>query len=76
MKLISFAAAAALIIALILFFLSVIAPINTENRFWKAIHKIRLVMDMTSYWFFNLCGIAAIVYILIMIVRSYIRNML
>lgn len=51
-------------IIFILFFLSVIAPVKSERKFWRVIHKIRAGMDFTSYWFFNLCAILTIIYVL------------
>lgn len=58
------AIAAMLIIIYILFILSVIAPMHSRKKFWVAIYKIRAVMDFVSYWFFNLCAIAAVLCIL------------
>lgn len=65
---------AAVFIIYVLFLLSVIAPVRSQKRFWKAIYKIRAVMDLTSYWFFNLCGISAILYIVVMMIRGFLRN--
>lgn len=51
---------AVMIIIYTLFFMSVFGPMHSEKKFWKAIYKIREGMDFASYWFFNICGIAAI----------------
>lgn len=55
-----------IVIVCILFFLSVCAPVRSQKRFWVAINKIRDVMDIVVYWFFNACGIAAILYVVYM----------
>lgn len=47
----------------ILFFLSVIAPVRSKNKFWCMIRKIRAGMDFASYWFFNICAILTIIYV-------------
>lgn len=46
-----------------LFFLSVFGPMHSQKKFWTAIRRIRNVMDAVSYWFFNLCGIATVGYL-------------
>lgn len=45
------------------FFLSAIAPVKSERKFWHIIHKIRAGMDFVSYWFFNICAILTIIYV-------------
>lgn len=65
-----------LVIIHILFFLSVFAPMHSQKKFWVVIHKIRAGMDVISYWFFNLCGIATILFILWMIVKGIRTNIL
>lgn len=65
--------AVALVIIFVLFFLSVIAPMKSQNKFWRLIHKIRDGMDFVSYWFFNICAILTIVYVIWMSVHSWIR---
>lgn len=42
-----------LVAVFVLFFLSVISPMNSTKKFWILIRKIRKVMDITSYWFFK-----------------------
>lgn len=44
----------------IFFFLSVFGPMKSRKKFWIAVYKIRAGMDFFSYWFFNLCGMAAV----------------
>lgn len=51
------------IIILVLFFLSIFAPLKSEKKFWIIIHKIRAVMDMISYWFINICGMVYITFL-------------
>lgn len=58
------------IIILILFFLSVFGPMHSEKKFWMAIYKIRAGMDFLSYWFFNICGIATILFVIFFIIKS------
>lgn len=55
------------------FFLSVVSPAKSEKKFWKIIYKIRAGMDFASYWFFNLCGIATILFILYFIVKGMLK---
>lgn len=62
------------LILLTLFFLSVFGPMHSEKRFWKAIHKIRAGMDLFSYWFFNICGIATILFVIYFILKGIIKN--
>lgn len=59
-------------IILILFFLSVIAPMKSESKFWHVIHKIRAGMDLTVYWFFNICAILTILCVIWMGVHAWI----
>lgn len=61
-------------IIFILFLLSVFGPMHSHKRFWIAIRKIRGVMDIGSYWFFNMCGIATILYIVWMVIQGLLRN--
>lgn len=65
--------AAVLVIIYILFFLSVIAPTKGERKFWRVIHKIREEMDLTVYWFFNICAILTILYVVWMVVYGWIE---
>lgn len=44
-------------------FLSAFGPKNSEKKFWKTIFKIRAGIDTFSRWFFNVCGVAALVII-------------
>jgi len=64
--------AVALGIIYILFFLSVIAPMKSQKKFWRAIHKIRAGMDFVVYWFFNICAILTILYVIWMAVHGWI----
>lgn len=61
-----------LIIVFILFFLSVIAPMKSERKFWRVIRKIRAGMDFVVYWFFNICAILTIIYVIWMGVHDLI----
>lgn len=56
-------AAAVFGVLFILFLLSVIAPMKSQKKFWITIHRIRAVMDLAVYWFFNICAILAIAYL-------------
>lgn len=62
------------IIIVTLFFLSVFGPMNSEKKFWKVIYKIRAGMDFASYWFFNICGIATILFVLFFICKGFLRS--
>lgn len=62
------------IIIFALFFLSVFAPMHSQKKFWTAIYKIRNIMDFFSYWFFNLCAIATILYILGMVIYDLLKG--
>lgn len=55
----------------VLFFLSVIAPVKSNRKFWHIIHKIRAGMDFASYWFFNICAILTIIYVTWMGIHSW-----
>lgn len=57
----------------ILFFLSVIAPMKSKRKFWRAIHKIRVGMDFVVYWFFNICAILTILYVVWMVIHGWIE---
>lgn len=59
---------ALMVILFTLFFLSVFGPMHSKKKFWKAIYKIRNGMDLASYWFFNVCGIATIAVIFYFVV--------
>lgn len=66
--------AAVLIIIFVLFLISVFDPMSSQSKFWVAIRRVRKIMDLGSYWFYNLCGIAAILYIIVMVIYSLTRN--
>ena len=57
----------------ILFFLSVMAPMKSERKFWRVIHKIREGMDLTVYCFFYICAILTILYVVWMVVHGWIE---
>lgn len=65
--------AAFIIIIFILFFLSVFGPMHSEKKFWKAIYKIRAGMDLASYWFFNICGMATILVVVYFIFKGIFK---
>lgn len=50
-------------IIFLLFLLSVFAPMQSKRKFWIMIHKFRAGMDFAVYWFFNVCAILAISYL-------------
>ena len=58
-------------IILILFFLSVIAPMQSQSKFWRMIHKFRAGMDLVVYWFFNLCAVLSILYAVWMVAHGF-----
>lgn len=60
------------VVLLIPFFLSVFGPMHSQSRFWGAIYRIRGIMDLCTYWFFNLCAVATILYVVYMAVRGLI----
>lgn len=64
---------AVMIIILILFFLSVFGPGNSQKKFWVVIRKIREAMDITSYWFFNICGIGTVLVVVVVIIKGLIK---
>lgn len=55
---------------LILFLLSAFGPMHSQKKFWVTIRRIRHVMDVGSYWFYNLCAIATILYIVCMAIYN------
>ena len=61
-------------VILILFLLSVFGPMHSQKKFWIVIHKIRSIMDFGSYWFYNLCAIATILYIVIMVIHGLTKS--
>lgn len=63
-----------LIVLAVLVLLSVFAPKNSQRKFWIIIKKIRNAMDSVCYWFFNICAIAVILYIVYMVVRHLLAN--
>lgn len=56
--------ATAIAAAVIVFLLSAFAPTNSTHRFWLAIKKLRNILDLVCYWFFNLCAIGTILYMI------------
>lgn len=56
----------------ILFLLSVIAPMESQGRFWRMIHKFRAGMDLAVYWFFNVCAILSILYAVFMVTHGWV----
>ncbi len=63
-----------LIVLIVLVLLSVFAPKNSQLKFWVIIKKIRNAMDSICYWFFNICAIAVILYIVYIVVRHLLAN--
>lgn len=63
-----------LVAVFVLFFLSVISPMNSTKKFWILIRKIRKVMDITSYWFFNLCAISTGIYIVVRVIYVLVKK--
>ena len=59
-------AAATLIIVITLVLLSVFAPMQSKNGFWIVVCRVRSGMDRIVYWFFNVCAIATILYVVCM----------
>lgn len=66
--------AAIFIIVFIFFLLSVFGPMHSQKKFWIVVRRIRGVMDFGCYWFYNLCGIATILYIVSMLIYHLIRS--
>lgn len=60
-----------LVITYILFFLSVFAPMKSQKKFWCVIRRLRAGLDFIVYWFYNLCAIFTILYIIWMSVHSW-----
>ena len=52
------------------FLLSVVAPENSQHGFWGLIKSLRRALDSACYWFYSLCGIAVIVYVLYFILHG------
>lgn len=55
-----------------LFLLSVIAPMQSQRKFWRMIHKFRAGMDLVVYWFFNVCAILTILYAVFMVTHGWV----
>lgn len=47
---------------------------HSRKKFWLVIRKIRDIMDFGSYWFYNLCAIATILYIVFMVIYGLAIN--
>lgn len=56
---------------LILFLLSVVAPMQSRRKFWIMIHKFRAGMDFVVYWFFNVCAVLSILYAVWIIAHGF-----
>lgn len=56
---------------LVLFFLSVIAPMQSQRKFWRMIHRFRAGMDFVVYWFFNACAVLSVLYAVWMIAHRF-----
>lgn len=65
---------AVIIMIYVLFLLSVFAPMHSQKKFWIVIYKIRGIMDLVVYWFFNLCGIGTILFIVCMVIRALLKS--
>lgn len=64
--------AVVLVVIFILFLLSAIAPMRSQRKFWRIIHKFRAGMDLVVYWFFNVCAILTILYAVFMITHGWV----
>lgn len=58
-------------IIFILFLLSVIAPMQSQRKFWLMIHKFRAGLDCVVYWFFNVCAVLSILYAIWMTAHGF-----
>lgn len=58
-------------IIFVLFLLSVIAPMQSQRKFWRMIHKFRAGMDFVVYWFFNICAALSILYAVWMVAHGF-----
>lgn len=65
--------AAVIVTVFVLFFLSVFAPMHSEKKFWVTIRKIRSGMDLSVYWFFNLCAILSVLYLVFAVICGLLR---
>ncbi len=63
-----------LIIVFIFFLLSVFGPMHSQKKFWVVIRKIRKGMDFGSYWFYNICAIVTVLYIVFMVVYGLVKK--
>lgn len=54
------------VIIYVLFFISVIVPLKSQKKFCIVIQKIRKFMDIAVYWFYNICAISTILFIVLM----------
>ena len=50
-------------IVFVLFMLSVFAPMQSHKKFWIIIHRFRAVLDQVVYWFFNVCAVLSLSYL-------------
>ena len=66
-------AAAVFGLVFILFLLSVFAPMQSQRKFWRMIHKFRAGLDFVVYWFFNLCAISSILYVCFMAAQGLLK---
>lgn len=58
-------------VMLVLVFLSFIAPAQSQRKFWIMIRKFRAGLDLVVYWFFNVCAILSILYLVLMTARGF-----
>lgn len=61
-------------IIFILFLLSAIAPMQSQKKFWLTIHRIRAVMDLVVYWFFNVCAVLSLSYLVCSTLLGMLRG--
>lgn len=66
-------AAGILITVFILFFLSVIAPMHSEKKFWVLIRRIRKFMDIGSFWFYILSAAVTVLFIAYFVVKGLLN---
>lgn len=61
---ISFLFAAALVLGILIFLLSVFAPAHSCHPFWRTILLLRGGIDFICYWLFNLAALSSAAYAL------------
>ena len=53
--------------------LSFLGPEKGGNRLWRAVQKLRSILDFASYWMFNVFAVGTVILVVVMLIRHVLK---